>query len=247
MTKSTKIRWTDVEKQILLLEVQRIITERPHLTTLTAVQEAQKIFPKERQRVIHTNTQIGWIQNHRAQWLSQPPQDVIKVDKEAPEKGFPEPPLEIHRPAIVDQLSDLLAELLLSVVADTITKVKRGLENLEVAEKQREAFHAGYTAHPKKRLRKIFVYGLRKDVSGQLERKMAGCYEFRCLDHAPTTSIRAAVDWADETYIMIDFVGHSDQDIIKRRAKEYLSKEVHLQKGTLGGIITVLEEKYLEG
>ena len=228
-----KIRWSDEERDTLLEEVKRQHIQHPHNSTLDLVRQAQRLaLPSDRRRVLTGTDQVAWVEKRRQVWIKElaaapvvlPP--VVRVEVPPPPTPVPE------KTTLKDVLSDLLSEMLAEVWQETLVKFKQ-----QVAEVQQPVERRAQGP----RLKRVFVYGLRQDVAAEVTKRLSGLFEFRCLDHSSPASIRAACDWADYIYVMIDFIGHSDQEIIKKNRKN-----VFLTRGTQSSLIRELEEKYLE-
>lgn len=225
----SKIRWSDKERSLIAEEATRLFDVFPHLRTIEIARKAQRILPSDRHRDITGTQQVEWIQNIRDKHTS-----AVVVEK--PVVVVESTPTPVEKPDIKKLVVDAISEVLVDILKDVIIQVKAELKPASIAEPVVPKQHSH-----KHKLKKIFVYGLRQDVADSVHKRLKDCYEFRFLDHANPDKIRAAVDWADETCLMIDFVSHSDQDIIKKR-----SKDVNLVRGTLSGLVSLLEEKYIE-
>jgi len=226
----TKIRWSDEERNLLLEEVKRQHIQHPYNSTLDLVRQAQRLaLPSDRRRGLSLSAQVEWVEKRRQVWIKElATQPIQQVKFEVPPPPIPVP----EKITLKDVLSDLLSEMLVEVWQETLVKFKQ-----QVAEVQPPVEHRA----KQPRLKRVFIYGLRQDVANEVTKRMTDLFTFRCLDHASPASIRANCDWADYIYLMIDFVGHSDQEIIKKNRKN-----VFLTRGTQSSLIRELEEKYLE-
>lgn len=236
---ATKIRWTDAERELLRKECLRMFTTSSELTTLELVRRAQRTaLPSERRRDLTGVQQVSWIQNLRDEFLKRPSEEPAVREVHIPELPKPDPMAMLK-----SMLSDMLFEALTDVIADVRMRVDQALDT----RLPRLDLPPVDSYKHKKKLKRVFVYGLRKDVSDQVEKKLSGCYDFRCMDHAHVDKIRSAVEWADggHIYLMTNFIGHSEQDVIKDTARR-LGKTTNYVTGTVTALVHALEDKYLE-
>jgi hypothetical protein len=222
-----KIRWSETERAALLVEVKRQHIQHPYHTTLELVRRAQQLaLSSDRRRDLTRTQQVDWVDAHRQKWIRD------GAVKEAPVPQQEVPVRSASQQSVTDVLSDMLSSMLVEIWQDAIAKFKQQVVELEPVVEQRKPHQ--------KRLKRVFIYGLRPDVAAEVVKRMIGCFEFRCLDNSTPARIGAACEWADYTYLMIDFVSHSDQEIMKKHCKNVL-----LTRGAQSHLLQELEEKYL--
>ena len=208
LTNSRRIRWDRHEQHLLLQEVMRLVAERPHLTTLNAVQEAQKnVLPLARNRRIHTASQVEWVSRQRSGWVRP-----AAAGHPPPAEAVPDPLTEV-----VDMLAKHLAESMHHILKQALESAAARLAQAAAIEQEQTLTYLPASASRRTR---IFVFGLMPAQEHEVRRTCGACFDFRFLKNASPDKLRSAVEWADKAYVMTKFISHDDYYVIKRAADE---------------------------
>ena len=229
-----KIRWTEVERALLLEQVKKEWRRHPTMNTLDLVRMGQKIaLPSDRRRTLMGTGQVGWVQRTIDQWNLNGEQYVPNQPKELP------PPTPV-KPDIMVQLVELLSDAMVQVVAEAIVAA-RGKLDLPVVDIQSPpeiVSSSTYPVAPCKKLRKIAVYGLFSNQVGDIRSQFKDCFEFRFVKDVSQAKMISAAQWADHFIVMTKFVSH-DYEAVKKYGN------IRYVNGAASSLITELEEMYL--
>lgn len=99
---------------------------------------------------------------------------------------------------------------------------------------------SGQVVKQKEELKNVFIYGLKPGQGKMINTDLKGLFNFRHLKDARPAPIQAGVKWADKTFVMCDFISHSDYAHLKAG-----EKVVHVN-GTLTALKDELSKYFME-
>lgn len=223
-----KIRWTDHEREILLQQVKKEHIRHPNMPTLDVVRMAQHVvIDANRRRNLTGIHHVKWVQKIRDGWAKEnyvPIKDRPIFVEELP----PIPP----KPDIIAQLTELLSDAIVKLIAEAVVVARAKLDlpvvNLPPIKVQPSS----------KILKKIAVYGLFSNQVSEVRTQFRECFEFRFLKDVSQDKMLSGARWADIFIVMTKFVSHDYEALKKFGNIKYVN-------GASSSLITELEEIYL--
>lgn len=149
--------------------------------------------------------------------------------------------------AVIDSISTVFAQFLVGIAEQTIHKFEAAMQLQMPAPQAAPSFDVVERPAPKQKLRRAFVYGLRKDVSDRVEAQLSEFFEIKSCKDETADRLRQAVEWVGQDGVvcmMVDYISHSEVNVIKNHAKVRGRKVLHVG-GTESGLVRVLEDNYL--
>lgn len=208
------IMWTEQEKGALVDAGAAYLFTHPGKTLLRALEEAQKqVLHGDRHRQVASITTVKWFKDGVLAKQGKPP-EIIKVVE-----------VEVHTPVTISDFSDEAIALEYTrrfVVAPaekrSAQETKQALPAMVSAEYHRDK-HRKHEQEEKKeaepRLRKVAIATLKSVQEQALQKEFAGVFEINAPLEPRPSEWRKLAKEADIVIILIGFVHHTLQDIIK--------------------------------
>lgn len=226
-----KIRWSDLERELLLEHVEKERAKHPTMSTLDLVRMAQKIaLPSDRRRDLTGIQQVGWVQHH----LDHMVKNYVPISERP--IFIEELPQVTPKPDLMTQLVGLLSDAMVQVIAEAIIATREKLDLPTVVIPVIPAKMVKDNISDAK-IKKIAIYGLFSNQVSMIRAKFRGCFEFRILKDVSNDKLDSAAQWADHFIIMTKFVSH-DYNFLKKYGN------IIYNNGASSSLSTMLEDMY---
>lgn len=229
--RKTKVFWSADEKALLCREAARLLYTLTATGRLAALKQAQEVLPENRRRRIITLTGLDWfvegvqlaledLRSSVAEDVSQPPPptlDTLSLDELYP----------LVRKRLVTELASFLTDVLNEVqwpsgmpapAAEVSSAggalIRNVLKGIGIPEP---------SPRPTVKIRSVLVVGLRGGQMEEIRRECGKRLDLRFVGADESKDrLKSMAEQADCAVAMTDFISHSHEDILTKRARKYV-------------------------